>query len=264
MPDPFPIYPNATLRLLRDNKLALGYGVHHLRTAAVPMLARASGYDWLFIDTEHGAFSVQEATQLCLAALPLGVTPIVRVCADALDEGTRALDNGAQGIVVPHVDTPAQAKRVAEAFRFPPDGHRSWGGPPYLYGLRAPATDTAQKEINREVLIVAMIETVEAVGHVDAIAGTAGIDALLIGTSDLTADMGISGQIGHARVQEAYRKVADACTRHGKALGMGGVYDDTWARAYMALGARLVLGGNDHQFLLSAATTRAGFLRGLV
>ena len=113
MPDPFPIYPNATLRLLRDNKLSLGYGVHHLRTAAVPMLARASGYDWLFIDTEHGAFSVQEATQLCLAALPIGVTPIVRVCADALDEGTRALDNGAQGIVVPHVDTPAQAKRVA-------------------------------------------------------------------------------------------------------------------------------------------------------
>ncbi len=122
----------------------------------------------------------------------------------------------------------------------------------------------AQAEINREILVVAMIETAEAVGNADAIAGTPGIDVLLIGTSDLTADMGISGQIGHARVQEAYRTVADACTRHGKALGMGGVYDDTWARAYMALGARLVLGGNDHQFLVSAATSRAGFLRALV
>jgi 2-keto-3-deoxy-L-rhamnonate aldolase RhmA len=261
MPDPFPIFANATLRRLRAGELALGFGVHHLRTAAVPMLARASGYDWLFIDTEHGAFSVQEATQICLAALPLGVTPIVRVCADALDEGTRALDNGAQGIVVPHVDTPAQAMRVANAFRFPPEGHRSWGGPPYAYGLRAPAAEVAQAEINREVLVVAMIETAEAVGNVEAIAAVAGIDALLIGTSDLSADMGISGQIGHARVQEAYRKVAEACARHGKVLGMGGVYDDVFARAYMALGARLVLGGNDHQFLMSAAAARAELLR---
>jgi 2-keto-3-deoxy-L-rhamnonate aldolase RhmA len=263
MPTPFPITPNATLHLLRAGNLALGFGVHHLRTAAVPMLARATGYDWLFIDTEHGAFSIQEATQICLAALPTGITPIVRVCADALDEGTRALDNGAQGIVVPHVDTVAQARQIAEAFRFPPDGHRSWGGPPFAYGLRAPSPAEAQAEINREVLVVAMIETAEAVANADAIAAVPGIDALLIGTSDLSADMGISGQIGHARVQEAYRRVAECCARHGKVLGMGGVYDDVYARAYMALGARLVLGGNDHQFLLSAATTRAEFLRGL-
>ena len=141
-----------------------------------------------------------------------------RVCAGALDEGTRALDNGAQGIVVPHVDTEAQARRLAEAFRFPPDGHRSWGGPPFAYGLRAPAADVAQVEINREVLVVAMIETAEAVANVDRIAAVAGIDALLIGTSDLSADMGIPGQIGHARVQDAYRTVLEACRRHGKVL----------------------------------------------
>ena len=263
MPEPLPIYPNATLHRLRAGQVALGFGVHHLRTAATPMLARAAGYDWLFIDTEHGAFSVQEATQICLAALPLGITPVVRVCADALDEATRALDNGAQGIVVPHVDTPEQARRLADAFRFPPQGHRSWGGPPYAYGLRAPATDVAQAEINREVLVVAMIETEQAVANADAIAAVEGIDVLLFGTSDLTADMGISGQIGHPRVQEAYRKVGEVCTRRGKVLGMGGVYDEPNARAYMALGARLVLGGNDHQFLLGAATARADFLRGL-
>jgi 2-keto-3-deoxy-L-rhamnonate aldolase RhmA len=262
VPTPFPITPNATLRRLRAGEMALGFGVHHLRTAAVPMLARASGYDWLFIDTEHGAFSVQEATQICLAALPLGVTPIVRVCADALDEGTRALDNGAQGIVVPHVDTAEQARRVADAFRFPPAGRRSWGAPPFAYGLRAPAAPVAQAEINAEVIVVAMIETVEAVANAEAIAAVPGIDVLLFGTSDLTADMGIPGQIGHARVQEAYRSVAEICRRHGKVLGMGGVYDDVFARAYIALGARFVLAGGDHQFLISAATARAEMLRG--
>src|SRR3954468_23167797 len=95
---------STTKRRLRAGKMALGFGVHHLRTVAAPVLAAASGHDWLFIDGEHGAFTVQETTQLCIASLPTGVTPIVRVCAGAIDEATRALDNGAMGIVVPHVD----------------------------------------------------------------------------------------------------------------------------------------------------------------
>jgi 2-keto-3-deoxy-L-rhamnonate aldolase RhmA len=255
---------NETLHRLRAGQLALGFAVHHLRTAATPILARAAGFHWLFIDTEHGAFSVQEATQLCLAALPSGVTPIVRICADALDEGTRALDNGAQGVVVPHVDTPEQAKRIAEAFHFPPAGHRSWGGPPYAYGLRAPALSVAQAEINAEILVVAMIESPEAVANADAIAAVDGIDVLLFGTSDLSTAMGIPGEIGHPRVQEAYRSVADICRRRGKVLGMGGVYDETWARTYIGLGARFVLGVSDHQLLLSGATSRAEFLAALV
>jgi 2-keto-3-deoxy-L-rhamnonate aldolase RhmA len=256
-----PIIPNATLHLLRGGNAAIGFGVHHLRTAATPMIAKAAGYDWLFVDMEHGAFSIHEATQLCLAALPTGVTPIVRVCVDALDEGTRALDNGAQGLVIPHVDTPAIAKRVAEAFHFPPRGHRSWGGPVAVYGFSPPVPAVAQEEIDRELLVIGMIETAEAVAHADAIAATPGIDVLLIGTSDLTADMGIPGQIGHERVLAAYQTVAEACRRHGKFLGMGGVYDDVYARRYMALGARFVLGGSDQSFLLGGAIARAEFLR---
>jgi 2-keto-3-deoxy-L-rhamnonate aldolase RhmA len=258
------IIRNNALQCLRDGKLALGFGVGQLRTVATPMLAKAAGYDWIFIDMEHGAFSVNEATQLCLAALPTGVTPIVRVCTGALDEGTRALDNGALGIVVPHVDTVAQAKQVAEAFHFPPHGHRSWGGGIAVYGYQPPSAAQAQEEINKEVLIVAMIETEEAVAHAEGIAATPGIDVLLIGTSDLTADMGISGQAGHEKVQAAYRTVIDACKKHGKFPGMGGIYDETWAKAYVQMGARFLLGGADQMFILQAATSRSAFLRGLL
>ena len=109
---------NVTKRKLKANELALGFGVHHLRTSATAMLASAADHDWLFIDTEHGALSVHEVTQICLASLPTGVTPIVRVCAGALDEGTRALDNGALGVVVPHVDTAERAKELVRAFRY--------------------------------------------------------------------------------------------------------------------------------------------------
>src|SRR5690349_3897783 len=100
-----PLVGNAALRKVQPGRLAQGLGVYHLRTAATGMLAAATGHDWLFIDTEHGAFSQDDVAQICIAAIPTGITPIVRVCADAIDEGTRALDNGAAGIVVPHVDT---------------------------------------------------------------------------------------------------------------------------------------------------------------
>jgi 2-keto-3-deoxy-L-rhamnonate aldolase RhmA len=257
------IIKNTSLARLRAGQLSLGFGAGALRTVATPMLAKAAGFDWLFIDMEHGAFSINEATQLCIAALPTGVTPIVRVCFDALDEATRALDNGALGIVVPHVDTPAQAKKVAQALRFPPRGHRSWGGGIAVYGFTPPSPAQAQQEINDEILVVAMIETAEAVANADAIAATDGIDVLLIGTSDLSADLGISGQVGHEKVQAAYRMVIGACQQHGKFAGMGGIYDETWAKTYIGWGAKFILGGADQMFILQAASARAKFLSAL-
>lgn len=257
------IMPNHALNRMREGGLALGLGIGHLRTMAAPMLAQAADFDFLFIDMEHGAYTIAEATQLCLASLMTRVTPIVRVCKDALDEGTRALDNGAQGLVVPHVNTAEQARRVADALCYPPMGHRSWGGPPALYGYLPPSMSEAQVEINREILAVVMIETPEAVENAQAIAAVEGIDVLLFGTSDLTTEMGIPGQIGNERVAAAYQKVGEACRRHRKFMGMGGVYDQENAMRYIRMGARFVLAAGDHQLLLSGATARAALLRGL-
>ncbi len=258
------IIPNHTLRLLRADKPALGLGLGILRSVAAPSIAKAAGYDWIFIDMEHGAFSVHEATQLCLAALNTGVSPIVRVCYDALDEGTRVLDNGAQGIVVPHVDTPAQAKRIADAFRYAPDGTRSWGGGIAQHGFLPPPTRQAQTEVNEETAVIVMIETAEAVANADAIAATPGIDALLIGTSDLTLDLGISGQFGHDKVKAAYQTVIDACKKHGKQAGLGGIYDEEWSRFYINMGTKLILVGNDQGLLLQAAIARTKFMRAIL
>jgi 2-keto-3-deoxy-L-rhamnonate aldolase RhmA len=258
-----PLVENATIRKLRAGGLALGFGVHHLRTAAAGMLAAATGHDWLFIDTEHGAFSQDDVAQICIAALPTGITPIVRVCADAIDEGTRALDNGAAGIVVPHVDTVDQARRIAAAFRYPPLGSRSWGGPPALFGYKAPGNAEAQAAINPEILVVAMIESPEGVANAAGIAAVDGIDALLIGTSDLTAAMGISGQILHPRVEEAYRSVGAACAKAGKFLGMGGVYQPDAMKHYIELGAQFVLTGSDHAYMMAGASLQSAAMRKL-
>jgi 2-keto-3-deoxy-L-rhamnonate aldolase RhmA len=258
-----PLVENATIRKLRAGGLALGFGVHHLRTAAAGMIAAATGHDWLFIDLEHGAFSQDDVAQICVAALPTGITPVVRICADAIDEGTRALDNGAAGIIVPHVDTVDQARGIAAAFRYPPLGSRSWGGPSALFGYRTPGAAEAQAAINQEILVVAMVESPEGVANAAGIAAVEGIDGLLIGTSDLTAAMGISGQILHPRVEDAYRSVGAACRKAGKFLGMGGVYEPDAMKHYIGLGAQFVLTGSDHAYMLAGANLKVASLRKL-
>ncbi|MDE2583222.1 MAG: aldolase [Rhodospirillales bacterium] len=255
---------NLTKQKLAEGKLVLGFLVHHLRTVAVPLLAAATDHDFLFIDTEHGAFSLQEATQLCLAALSTGVTPLVRVCAGALDEATRLLDNGALGIVVPHVDTAKQARRIAEAFHYPPAGTRSWGGPPPAYLYQAPAdVAVAQAAINGQVLTVVMLETAEAVANAADIAAVPGIDVLLIGSFDLTTDLGVPGQMGHPKLVAAYEAVAAACRRHGKVLGMGGINGQGDATRYIGMGARFVTNASDHAYVVEGARARTAFLRGV-
>lgn len=252
---------NTAKRKLAAGGVALGFGLHHLRSIAAPLLAKAGGHDFLFIDMEHGAFSVQEATQLCIASLPTGITPIVRVCAGALDEATRLLDNGALGIVVPHVDTAAQAQTIARTFRYPPQGKRSWGGPPAVYGYLPPAVAEAQAAVNAEILTVVMIESPEAVANADAIAAVDGIDVLLIGSFDLTSELGIAGQMGHAKLVDAYARVGAACHKHGKVLGMGGIGGEEDSTRYIGMGSRFIVTGSDHGYIVSGSTQRANFLR---
>ena len=254
---------NKAKRKLAAGGMVLGFGVHHLRSMAAPMLALATGHDYMGMDMEHGAFSVQEATQLCIAALGMGLTPIVRVCAGAIDEATRLLDNGALGIVVPHVDTAKQAQRAADAFHYPPMGHRSWGGPPPAFGYLPPAIADAQKAINDEVLTIAMIESPEGVKNAGDIAAVDGIDVLLIGSSDLTSELGIAGQTSHPKLIDAYAAVAAACRKHGKVLGMGGISKREDAERYVGMGARYLGSGTDHSYIMQAAQAQVAFYRGL-
>ncbi|MBI2725791.1 MAG: aldolase [Polaromonas sp.] len=255
-----PIVLNPALQRLRNKQIALGFGVSQLRGAIAPQLASAAGYHWLSIDTEHGAFTLGEVAQICIAALPVGITPIVRVRPQALDEGARALDNGAQGVIVPNVNTVEDARRLVEAFRYPDRGTRNWGPNGLQFGWDIPPVAQAQQEMDREVLVIAMLETAQGIANADAIASVAGIDMLFIGAVDLSIDLGIPGQFGHEHMRKAFRDVSGICQRHGKYLGMGGVYDEEITRSYMAMNATFVAGGSDQAFLLAEARKRARFL----
>jgi 2-keto-3-deoxy-L-rhamnonate aldolase RhmA len=172
------------------------------------------------------------------------------------------LDNGAPGIVFPHVDDAAQARRCADACRYPPVGKRSMGGALAQLGFAAVPVGEAARTINEETLVVVMIESPQGVAQADEIAAVKGVDALLIGTNDLCFEMGIPGQFNEPRVAEAYRKVIAACRKHGKFPGMGGMYTPELLERHIGMGAQLILSGSDFSFLMQAGKARAELVRG--
>src|SRR2546421_13126818 len=176
--------PNHALRQLRAGKLAIGLGLRQARTVDIAQIARTCGYDWLFIDCEHNSMDLDNAAQIAAASLAVGITPLARVAGLEHWHASRLLDNGAQGIVFPHVDDAAQARRCADTCRYPPVGKRSMGGALAQLGFAPVPVGEAARLVNEETLVVVMIESPQAVAQADEIAGVKGVDALLIGTPD--------------------------------------------------------------------------------
>ena len=254
--------PNHALRNLRAGKLAIGLGVRNARTVDIAQIARTSGFDWLFIDCEHSSMDLDTAAQISSASLAVGVTPIVRVGGFEHWLASRHLDNGAQGIVFPHVDSALEAKRVAGHCRFPPVGKRSMGGGLQQVGFASLPIGEVARIVNEETLVVVMIESPQGVANADEIAAVPGVDALLIGTNDLCFELGIPGQFSDPRVAEAYQKVISACRKHGKFPGMGGMYTPELLERHIGMGAQLILSGSDFSLLMQAGAARATLVRG--
>jgi 2-keto-3-deoxy-L-rhamnonate aldolase RhmA len=135
------------------------------------------------------------------------------------------------------------------------------GGLPHVAYRAMPVGEVA-RAVNEETLVVAMIESPEAVANAEEIAAVPGIDALLIGTNDLCFEIGIPGQFNDPRVAEAYTKVIAACRKHGKFPGMGGMYTPELLERHIGMGVQLVLCGSDFSLLLQAGAARAALVRG--
>jgi 2-keto-3-deoxy-L-rhamnonate aldolase RhmA len=260
-PGVFMIVPNNAKRRLAAGELALGMGLRQARTVDIATVAKTCGFDWVFIDMEHSSMDVDLASQLAMASLAVGVSPLVRVPGLEHYHASRLLDNGAQGIVAPHVDTVEEAKRVASACRYPPIGKRSMAGPQPQIGFAAVPPAEATRIVNEEMLVTVMLESPQAIANADAIAQVPGVDALLIGTADLCAEMGMAGKLDDPKVEEAYRTVIAACKKHGKYPGMGGVYEPKLMEKYIRLGMKMILSGSDLSFIMAGAKTRTEFLR---
>jgi 2-keto-3-deoxy-L-rhamnonate aldolase RhmA len=256
-----PVIANAVRQRLAAGQLAIGMGLRQARTVDIGRILVACGFDFAFIDMEHNSMGIDTAAQIAVACHDAGATPIVRVPGYEHYLATRLLDAGAMGIVFPHVDSAAQARTLVDQCKYPPAGHRSLGGPMPQLGFRPYPRAESTAAVNREILLIMMLETPAAIDDADAIAAVPGVDVLLIGTNDLTLEMGIAGQYDDPKVVHAYETVLAACKRHDKHLGMGGIYDHPTMEKYIRMGARFVLGGSDVTFLMAGAQARTEFLR---
>jgi 2-keto-3-deoxy-L-rhamnonate aldolase RhmA len=236
-------------------------GVRGLRTVEVARVMKTAGYDFLFIDLEHGPTSVESAYTISVAALDAGIAPLIRVPHGELALGTRCLDGGGLGVVIPHVDTVEEARAMVDAFKFGPIGHRSIGGGYPHFGFASVGARDVVSALNDATLVVAMLETPRAIENAEQIAAVPGIDVLLLGTNDLCLELGIPGQLEHERVVNAIDTVVRVCQKHGKWPGLGGVYGKDLAKRYIGRGMRFVLAGNDLGMLLAAAQDQQTFFR---
>jgi len=261
---PAPIGDNRAKKMLQANELVLCMGVNQLRTPNIAMIAAACGFDAVYIDLEHNPTSLETAASVCVAALGVGVTPIARVTSHDAHDMTRILDCGAQGVMVPHVQNAAEARAIVDACLYAPRGHRSAFGSGPALGYAALGQAEVCRILNEQTLLLAMIETPEAVANAAAIAAVDGIDGLHIGASDLSTEMGIPGQYAHERMRAAFATVAQAAKAHGKAMGVGGVRQDFEFQSWLLrLGVRYLTGGSDVGYILSAGRADVKQLREL-
>ena len=252
---------NIAKEKILNNELCLGVGLRQSRTVDIGKIMATSGYDWLFIDMEHNSMDIDIASQISVAAQDAGITPIVRVPDFAHHHATRVLDCGAMGVVFPHVENADIAKKLVSYCLYPPKGHRSMTGVlPQLDFKQQPIADVASI-INKNMLIVIMLESPEAIDNVDSIAAVDGVDVILIGTNDLCMEMGIPGDYSNPKVKDAYIKVIKACKKYGKTPGMGGVYNEELMSEYIKMGMKFILSGSDLSFMMQSASQRSNKLR---
>jgi 4-hydroxy-2-oxoheptanedioate aldolase len=255
--------PNPVKRLLRDGKPAVGTWLSLGCVTAARFLAR-TGFDWLTVDVEHSLASVETTTHMMGAVADAGGVPLARVPSNRHDHIKRMLDNGAHGVVVPMVNTRAEAMEAVSACLYPPRGTRSVGGSVHALNWGATPGDYYARA-NDEVLVVLQCEHIEAVRNFDEIYSVPGVDAVFVGPNDLAASMRTPDgkpPAGESFAQ-ALADILAGCRRVGVAAGIHTFSPDE-ARARIGEGWQFVAVASELKFMVDGAAKVADALNGKV
>ena len=204
---------------MRSPALCLGHYIGEFTTPGIGYMLAEAGCEYAFLDMEHSAMSFDRLGSLLRFMEAADLPAMVRVPSHSYDHIARALDLGAEGIVIPMLGTAAEAEAVIQAMKYTPMGKRGVapGLGNDLYKMR-PVTDMLAAS-NERTALIGLIETVEGIENVDAIAALPEVDCLWVGHFDLSCSLGIPGEFDHPRFASATAKVHAAGKKHGKALG---------------------------------------------
>ena len=223
-----------------------------LGSAFAAEIVGRSGADVVCVDVEHGLLDWDGALPVVITLSAAAIPVLVRVPSHEPAAIMKALDAGADGVVVPHVESAEQATASAAACRYPPEGRRSWG-PTRASLLRGGDTTAA----NRDVVCIAMVETAAAIDRIEEIAAAPGVDGVLVGSNDLALDLlSDAGSLTAVKESAAFAdlltRTAAACRRAGVAAGAP-VQPSFSVERLRALGFGLVVGTSDAAMLRQAA-----------
>jgi 4-hydroxy-2-oxoheptanedioate aldolase len=208
----------STLRELWDGGGVTIGGWCGIPSAFSAELMGRCGFDWVCVDTQHGLIGYDQAALMLQALAITGTPAFVRVPWNAPGDIMKALDAGAQGVIVPMVNSAEEARQAIGACRYPPEGFRSWGPIRAALGVDGYTPESG----NRRVVVAVMIETVAGVAAADEIAAVPGVDAIFVGPNDLAVTHGMAPSADtfgeeHARVVE---RILTACQGHGVVAGI--------------------------------------------
>jgi len=208
---------NNILAKMRAGEEAYGCSLTFPSGDIIELLGIA-GFDYVFLDGEHGPFTLESIEQMCRTADAAGLTPIARVPNIQSSTILQFLDRGVMGIMGPHISTGEQAQALAGACRFAPQGKRSFGsGRGTHYGDPAPRRQYME-QANAEMLVMALLEDVEALSNLPDILSVEGIDFFLYGPNDLAQSMGLPGEPEHPKVEEAMAQATSQIYKAGKKM----------------------------------------------
>lgn len=254
---------NQTLHLIREQQLAVGTWLQLQSVAVARALAAQGCFNWLLVDMEHTPVDLSTASGMLatIADITGGqCTPLARVPAGTIDHIKRALDCGAQGVLVPLVNTAEEAAAAVRYARYPPEGERGGGGfAPHL-GFGVNRSEYMQ-QVNAEILVGIQIETRAALLNLDAILDVPGLDLIFIGPNDLHLSLGLPGRFWSAEPDflAAVEQVKVGCRQRGLPLGIL-CADAISARARLAEGFTFIGISTDAQLLLTYAGLQYGTL----
>jgi 4-hydroxy-2-oxoheptanedioate aldolase len=238
------------LKKLRAGDFVKVVGMSRVTDPWLVEVAGRIGYDVVWFDLEHRLFSYEKIDAISLACRHAGIDLMVRIRKHGYDSAMRALEAGANGVMVPHIRSAAEAKEWVDYVRFPPAGKRG------LDGVGADAdhgfanTLDHIRHANEEVFLALQIEDKEAVEQIDEIAAVPGFDLLFVGPGDLTLSYGVPLQFDHPVIEAVYDRVAEAAARHGKWWGTtSGTAEQ--AQRILDRGGRMFTAGGDHGALVN-------------